>query len=201
MTPDAPSPAPENDAPRSRRTTARSRKMADEIQAARILHDNALADADIRARLAEYGYDQARMEALNAAITRADARVSAQNISGGQRNTATQTVTQAERDARAMTARLAAMCRLKFSLPQQTQLGLGTGRAPAGRAAFLQYAATLYTAARTLPDLAAVLARSGYPAARLQTEQATITALSQADAAQEAKQGDASRPPTTRIRP
>lgn len=170
--------------------SARSRRMADQIQAARVLHDNALADADILAQLAQYGCDAPRFAALQTAITRADALVDAQNTTSGKRNVATQAVIEGEREARAVVGRLAAMCRLRFSPVQLTQLGLGR-RAPSHFAGFLQYASTLYTAALTLPDIAPVLARSGYPATRLQAEQAQIAALSEADVVQEARKGDA----------
>lgn len=69
--------------------------------------------------------------------------------------------------------------------PALTKLGL-TGRTPQATAAFLQAADTVFANALSDPALLAALSGASYDAQKLTTERAKITAMRQADAAQEA---------------
>jgi hypothetical protein len=96
--------------------------------------------------------------------------------------------------ARTACADFALLCREEFKgdTGALTALGLTSGPAPLALASFLTYADTLFGNALTATGATkATLERRGYTTARLTAEQAKITALRNANAAQESAKAKA----------
>jgi len=166
--------------------------ISDRLNAAQIAINNSLADAEIQARVGEYGYVAAKLTAGKALYTAAVSAVNNAQSAAGTQQQATAHVASAEAIARDAYQALAKVCRacLNDQPAQLTALKLD-GKMPRATAAFLASASVLFDNALGIPEIQTALAEYGYTAQKLQTERAKISSYDQANQSQEAAKGAA----------
>jgi hypothetical protein len=166
--------------------------IAGQLNAARVAINNTLADSELHAMVALYGYTNDRMREGQRLYDAAIAAVNAQVAAAGTQRQATLQARTAEQQARASYQALAQLSRAVFAriAAQRTTLGLG-GKTPQVISEFLTAAATLFENAMNLPDIQQELGKYGYTAERLTQECAAIAAFEQANQAQVAAIGAA----------
>jgi len=166
--------------------------IAGQLNAARVAINNTLADSEIHAMVAIYGYTNTKVlegqQLYNAAI----AAVNAQNAAAGTQRQATAQAAAAEQQARATYQALAQVARAVFArdAAKRTALGL-VGNTPQSTTAFMAAARTLFDNAIAMPAIQQELINYGYSAARIAQERTVIAALEQAHQAQVAAIGAA----------
>lgn len=164
------------------------RAISDRLNAAQVAISNTLADAELQALVAGFGYTAEKVTAGRQLYDRALAAVNAQTAAAGAQQQATAHLRAADVAARDAYQALAQVARAAFAKDKAQLAGLGlTGRMPRKTAAFLAAAYTLFANAAGVAALAAF----GYDPARLTGERAKIAALDTANQAQEAAKGDA----------
>jgi hypothetical protein len=169
-----------------------TRSISEQLNAAQVTISNTLADAELQARVAGFGYTVEKLAAGRQLYDRALAAVSAQAAAAGAQQQATAHLRAADAIARDAYQALAQVARAAFAKDKAQLAGLGlTGRMPRTTAAFLAAAYTLFDNARGVADLQAALAAYGYDPARLTGERAKIAAFDTANQAQEAAKGAA----------
>ena len=166
--------------------------IAKRLNAAQLAIDNSLADAEIQARVAEYGYTAAKLTAGKALYTAALNAVSNAQATAGAQQQSTAQVQSTKQIAQDAYQALAKVCRACFSdePARLTALQLD-GRTPRTTGAFLTTATILFDNALGIPEIQTALAEYGYTAQKLQTECAKISSYNQANQAQEAAKGAA----------
>lgn len=134
--------------------------------------------------LAEFGYDADGLAAGRALQVTAHQAYIARQQALAARQSADAADLAAEADARRMFTDYRRVARTLFKTPaQRTALGL-KGKLPYDQEQFLQLARTAYQSALGTPAYANVLARSGYPASKLQDALAALDAVVAANNAQ-----------------
>lgn len=159
---------------------------AQQLTAAQLAITNSLADPEIKAAVAQYGYTTTKLNAGKKLYDTALAAVNAQKSGRGNQKTATADLKAKEKDARDAYQAAAKVARAALDKDGLAKLGLA-GKEPRGTAGFI-------TAGYTLFDNAAesgLLAEFGYDADRLAAERAKIEAFDQANQAQEMAKGAA----------
>jgi len=168
--------------------TKPNRAISDRLNAAQVAISNTLADAELQALVAGFGYTAEKLAAGQQLSDRARAAVNAQTAAAGAGQQATAHLRAADAAARDAYQALAQVARAAFAKDKAQLAGLGlTGRMPHPTAAFLAAAYTLFDNAAGVAALAAF----GYDSARLTGERAKIAALDAANQAQEAAKGAA----------
>lgn len=169
-----------------------TRTIAARIHRAEIAITGHVSDPEIIAALEAFGYDDAkRTDGMNLLASANATLVTVQEARAAQL-AATQAVKDAEKLARTAYADLATVARtvLKGNTAALASLGLNSGPAPKGTAAFLLAADKLFAGATTAPQTVKdTLAGVGYNAAKLASEQAKIAALHTTNQAQEQAKG------------
>ncbi len=165
--------------------------IADRLNAAQVAINNTLTDAEIQAAVAAYGYSAEKINAGKEVYDRAVAAVNAQIAAAGAQRDATATMESAKQQAHAAYQSLAKVARAVFiqDKGRLTRLGL-TGAMPKSTAGFLTAAYALFQNA-IAPEIQILLTNYGYDSAKLQSEQALITAYDAANRIQEQAKGAA----------
>lgn len=167
--------------------TKPKKSIASRLQAAQLAIGNTLANAEVQALVAEYGYDAARMAEGQQLYEAAVDAVNARAVAWGAQLQATDEARAAERVARDAFQALSAVARAVFVSDPTWLVALGlTGPTPRPRYKFLTVARILFDNALASEEIGAQLARYGYDRDRLESEQAKIVILRQLDAAQDA---------------
>jgi predicted pyridoxine 5'-phosphate oxidase superfamily flavin-nucleotide-binding protein len=158
---------------------------AAQLNAAQLAIANSLADPEIKAAVAQFGFTTARLDKGQALYDAALAAVNAQKLGRGAQKDTTARVKAAQTDARDAYQALAKVARATLSKEDQARLGLG--KAPRDTAGFIQAGYTLFDNAGAV----AALTDFGYDAEKLAAERAKIEAFDQANQAQEMAKGAA----------
>ena len=155
--------------------------ISDQLSNAELAISNSLNDAELKALLAPYGYNDEMLAEGKQRYDTARAAVSAQEDATGAQQAATKTLLATQEQAEAAYQNLAKMARAV--IPDSTvltRLGLG-GRMPRAIGDFLAAAGTLFDNTANIPELS----KYGYDAAKLAAERAKISAYSTANQNQE----------------
>ena len=153
--------------------------QADLLAAGRLATSNALADPDLVAALAPYGYDEAALQAVQATLDAYEAQMLAQQDRYGRQMEATERFSAAWKAFRDLhyTPHVT-LARLVFKKEAGTQHRLGLkGRRATAFGAWVQQARLLYTTALSDTGLQTRLAARGITAAALQAARNEIQAL------------------------
>jgi predicted pyridoxine 5'-phosphate oxidase superfamily flavin-nucleotide-binding protein len=159
---------------------------AQQLNAAQLAITNSLADPEIKAAVAQFGYTTAKLNAGKALYDAALTAVNAQKSGKGDQKTATADLKAAEKDARDAYQAAAKVARATLDKDGLAKLGL-TGKEPRGTAGFIQAGYTLFDNAAD----SGLLADFGYDEARIAAERAKIEAFDKANNAQEMAKGAA----------
>jgi len=165
--------------------------IASQLNSAQVAINNTLADAEIQAAVAAYGYSVDRINAGKAIYEQAVAAVNAQIAATGAQRDTTASAAIARQAAQAAYQSLAKVARAIFAQDRTklTTLGL-TGAMPKSVSGFLTAAYALFENANQ-PDMQAQLASYGYDNAKLQSERALIAAFEAANRSQDQSKGAA----------
>ena len=166
-------------------STRPMKSAAQQLNAAQLAIANSLADPEIKAAVAQFGFTTAKLNKGKALYDAALAAVNAQKSGKGAQKDTTAQLKAALTDARDAYQALAKVARAALSKEEQAKLGLG--KEPRGTAQFIAAGYTLFDNAG---DVTA-LADFGYDAERLAAERAKIEAYDQANQAQEMAKGSA----------
>ncbi len=159
---------------------------AQQLNAAQLAIANSLADPEIKAAVAQFGYPTAKLNKGKSLYEAALAAVNAQKSGKGTQKDTTAQLKAALIDARDAYQALAKVARAALSKEDLTTLGIA-GKEPRSTAAFIQAGYTLFDNAGEV----AALADFGYDADRLTAERAKIEAYDQANQTQEMAKGSA----------
>lgn len=159
---------------------------AQQLTAAQLAITNSLADPEIKAAVAQYGYTTTRLNAGKKLYDAALAAVNAQKSGRGNQKTATADLKAKEKDARDAYQAAAKVARAALDKDGLAKLGLA-GKEPRDTAGFIAAGYTLFDNAAE----SGLLAEFGYDADRLAAERAKIEAFDQANQAQEMAKGAA----------
>jgi predicted pyridoxine 5'-phosphate oxidase superfamily flavin-nucleotide-binding protein len=159
---------------------------AQQLNAAQLAITNSLADPEIKAAVAQYGYTTAKLNAGKALYDKALLAVNAQKSGKGDQKTATADLKAAEKDARDAYQAAAKVARATLDKDGLAKLGL-TGKEPRGTAGFIQASYTLFDNAAS----SGLLADFGYNETRITAERDKIKAFDIANQAQEMAKGAA----------
>jgi hypothetical protein len=160
--------------------------IAQQLNAAQLAIVNSLADPEIKAAVAQFGYTTAKLNAGKKLYDAALAAVNAQKSSKGDQKTATADLKAKEKDARDAYQAAAKVARAALDKDGLAKLGLA-GKEPRGTAGFIQAGYTLFDNAAE----SGLLTEFGYEADRVAAERAKIEAFDQANQAQEMAKGAA----------
>lgn len=165
--------------------------IASRLTAAQVAINNTLADAEIQAAVAGYGYSLEKINFGRTVYERAVAAVNAQIAATGAYRDACANTDLQKKAAQAAYQSLAKVSRAIFVKDKAKLAVLGlTGAMPKSIAAFLTAAKALFDNANQ-PELQALLADFGYNSAKLQSERSNIAAYEAAYRAQEQAKGAA----------
>lgn len=159
---------------------------AQQLTAAQLAITNSLADPEIKAAVAQYGYTTTKLNAGKKLYDTALAAVNAQKSGRGNQKTATADLKAKEKDARDAYQAAAKVARAALDKDGLAKLGLA-GKEPRDTAGFIAAGYTLFDNAAE----SGLLAEFGYDADRLAAERAKIEAFDQANQAQEMAKGAA----------
>lgn len=160
--------------------------IAQQLNAMQLAITNSLADPEIKAAVAQYGYTTARLNAGKALYTAALTAVNAQKSGKGDQKAATAELIAKEKEAHDAYQAAAKIARAALSKADLAVLGLNN-RAPRDTAGFIAAAYTLFDNAAA----GRLLADYGYDTDRIAEERAKIEAFDQANQAQEMAKGAA----------
>ena len=164
--------------PRPKQSTAQ------QLNAAQLAITNSLADPEIKAAVAQYGYTTAKLNAGKALYDIALAAVNAQKTGKGEQKVATADLKAAEKEARDAYQAAAKVARAALPAEELAKLGL-TGKEPRDIAGFLQAAYTLFDNAADSGSLVDF----GYDDERIAAERDKIEALDATNQRQEMAKG------------
>ena len=166
--------------------------FAEQVHAARFLVDNALANSEIIALMAPFGYSAPQIQALIPLIETAESQISEQDSQSGSRTRATAALVDSDKDARSDFQEVAQIARVVFASDKTRLAELGiVGVTPRSVAGFLQRAQGFLAAYRSHPEIATALAARSVTAQRLATLEAKLDALLATDEAQQRQKGEA----------
>jgi hypothetical protein len=157
-----------------------------QLNAAQLAITNSLADPEIKAAVAQFGYTPAKLNAGKKLYDAALAAVNAQRSGKGDQKTATADLKAAEKAARDAYQAAAKVARATLDKDGLATLGL-TAKEPRDTAGFIQAGYTLFDNAAA----SGLLADFGYDAKRIAAERAKIAAFDTANQAQEMTKGAA----------
>ena len=162
--------------------------IAEQLNTAQLAISNSLADPEIQALVAQFGYTAIKLGDGRDLYDNALVAVNNQKAAAGNQQEATQTLAQTEKSARDAYQALAKVARAVFAKDkaQLETLGLN-GSEPNSTAGFIAAAYTLFDNAQSLT----ALANYGYDTNKLQGERDQITAFDTANQQQEAAKGAA----------
>ncbi|MGC1375215.1 MAG: hypothetical protein WA821_03275 [Anaerolineales bacterium] len=160
--------------------------ISKQLEAARIAIANSQADAEIKALVAAYGYDDAKLAEGQQLYDTASAAVSAQTNADGAQKAATENLQAAKEQATKAYQKLAKVARAITKPSEASSLGLD-GAMPKASADFLKAAGILFDNAANIPGLS----KYGYDAAKLTAERAAIDAYAVASSNKEIAKGAA----------
>ncbi|MDI6738790.1 MAG: hypothetical protein QME74_00305 [Candidatus Edwardsbacteria bacterium] len=145
---------------------------------------------EIKTAMAAAGYTDARMAEARALLDNTRKAVTlVSSFKGGQKKS-TETLKALWKDVNAAYQNISETCKALFKGERSTLTALGLDkRMPRATSEFIKSYYNLYDNAVSNPASAAKLAEYGYPAARLQSERAKITAFDKANKDQEAAKG------------
>jgi predicted pyridoxine 5'-phosphate oxidase superfamily flavin-nucleotide-binding protein len=155
-----------------------------QLNAAQLAIVNSLADPEIKAAVAQYGYTTAKLNAGRALYDKALVAVNAQKSGKGGQKTATADLKAAEKEARDAYQAAAKVARATLDKDGLATLGL-TGKEPRDAAGFIQAGYTLFDNALD----SGLLADFGYDDVRIKAERGKIAAFDAANQAQEMAKG------------
>jgi hypothetical protein len=162
--------------------------IAEQLNNAQVAISNSLAQAEIQALVAGYGYPLTKLNEGKTLLEAAQAAVLTQKAAEGDQQQATEELLEAEKTAHDAYQALAQVARAIFQEDKARLTALGlTGAMPFSTAGFLAAAAVLFDNASTAPALTGY----GYTPEKLAAERAKITAYDQANQRQEAAKGAA----------
>jgi predicted pyridoxine 5'-phosphate oxidase superfamily flavin-nucleotide-binding protein len=159
---------------------------AQQLNAAQLAITNSLADPEIKAAVAQYGYTTTKLNAGKALYEAALAAVNLQKTGKGDQKVATAALKAAEKEARDAYQAAAKVARAALPAEELATLGLA-GKEPRDIAGFLQAAYTLFDNAAD----SGLLVDFGYDDERIGAERDKIEALDAANQAQELAKGAA----------
>ena len=166
--------------------------IAEQLGAAQVAIMNALADPEIQAFIAPYGYTVQKLQEGKQLYEAAARIASAQVAASGAKAVKTQDLHTAERLAFDAYQSLATVARAVFKRDQARLVSLGLdGRMPRSMDGFLKSASTLFDNVAADPQIKSTLATYGYDEARLQSERAKVIAYETTNQQQEAAKGTA----------
>ena len=172
--------------------TRPKQSIAEQLTAAQMAISNTRAEAEIRAVMEQYGYGPERIEEGWTLYVAASRTFNAQAVAAGAQRDATQSVKDAQAQARDAYQALAQVARAVFVADKDRLAALGvTGRMPATTAGFLTSGYRLFENALAVEDIKTALTGYGYDEAKLQAERARLVAFDQANQTQEAAKGAA----------
>lgn len=165
-------------------------KISNKTGAARVAISNALADAGVKAAVAQYGYNAAKLNAGKALLDAADAAVGGKTAGLGDQKGATAQVKSAKNAAKAAFENLAKVARAIFPRDKGKLTTLGLDKAmPRDAAGLISAGNTLFDNALANSDIKAALAGYGYEAGKLTAEKAKVSAFDTVNQQQEAAKG------------
>ncbi len=159
---------------------------AQQLNAAQLAIANSLADPEIKAAVAQFGYTTAKLNAGKALYDKALVAVNAQKSGKGDQKTATADLKAAEKDARDAYQAAAKVARATLDKDGLAKLGLA-GKEPRDTAGLIQAGYTLFDNALD----SGLLADFGYDEVRIKAERAKVAAFDAANQAQEMAKGAA----------
>jgi hypothetical protein len=145
--------------------------IADKLKAASKVISNTLADPEVKALVAAYGYDDEMLNEGQQLYDAARAAVSAQDNADGAQKAATESLIASRAPAEKAYQDLAKVVRAVAPPSAVSRLGL-SGRMPTAIGDFMKAAGSLFDNAPNLPELS----KFGYDAAKLAAERAKIDA-------------------------
>ncbi|MFZ5517070.1 MAG: hypothetical protein ACOY90_10555 [Candidatus Zhuqueibacterota bacterium] len=167
------------------------KSIAERLNAAQVAISNTLADAEIQAAVAAYGYSAEKINAGKGLYDRAVAAVNAQIAAAGEQRDTSAGMDAAKQKANTAYQSLAKVARAIFIKDKSKLTGLGlTGTMPKSTAGFLTAAYALFENAKTA-EIQSLLVTYGYDSAKLQSERALIEAYDTANRSQEQAKGAA----------
>ena len=170
----------------------KKRSIEDRLLAAQVAIENARADATIRAALAPFAYDEARLAAGRALYDAAQALVNQQKAVYGDQYGSTGAVNAARTTADTAYRRTLAVARVALKGHVQAHAALMLdGERQQSLAGWLEQAQAFYGNLLAAPDLLAALGSFGYDRAKLEAERALVEAVAAANLAQEQQKGNA----------
>jgi hypothetical protein len=165
--------------------------IASQLNSAQVAINNTLADAEIQAAVAGYGYSVEKINAGKAIYEQAVAAVNAQIAAIGAQRDTTASAATARQAAREAYQSLTKVARAIFAQEKTRLITLGlTGIMPKSVAGFLTAAYALFENANQ-PEIQAQLANYGYDSAKLQSERALVAAYEAANRSQDQAKGAA----------
>ena len=162
------------------------------LLAVQLAIENALADQDLLAELALFGYDEAKLNAGKQLYQEALTLVNQQKVEYGEQYEATEGLRQVkeEADKAYMRSLKVARIALRGNVQARTALMLG-GPRKRSLAGWLSQAQAFYANLLADANLMWKMANFGYDQVKLETEQALVLAVLQADQAQQKEMGEA----------
>lgn len=160
--------------------------IAKQLNKAQLAIANSLADAEISTAVAQYGYDETKLNAGMALYTTALTAVNAQAAAKGDQKAATAELKTKQKAAHDAFQAAAKIARAALDGDDLTTLGLD-GSTPRDTAGFIQAGYTLFDNAKE----SGLLADFGYDTDRVNAERAKIAAFDAANQAQEIAKGAA----------
>lgn len=164
--------------------------IAERLNAAQIAINNAIADPEIAAAVAEFGYTPEKIGEGKQFLDAAVAALNAQKVAAGAQRISTVALKKAEKKARDAYQALAKVARACLNKAQLTSLGLNRAE-PKPIAAFLTAAYALFDNARTVPEVSEILAEHRYNETKLNAGRELIVAFDTANQQQEVTKGNA----------
>ena len=166
--------------------------LAEQLNAAQLAVNNTLADAEIKAAVASFGYTDVRLNEGKALCTAALQALNAKTAKAGSQLASTAELNQKRKAAEAAYQDLAQVARAIFGKERVRLNALGLrGTMPKSTDAFIASAYTLFDNTLTVPELKTSLASYGYSEAKLNSERAKIAAYDTANQTQESAKGGA----------
>lgn len=166
--------------------------MNDRLQAAQMAIDNALADAEIKAELALFGYDEAKLLAGQTLHAETAALFRQQDIEYGEQFAATADFHEKWEAARVAYGRSLKVARIAFKDDDKAQRALRlSGDRKNSFSGWFKQADTFYQNLLASPDAIAAIGTFGYDQIKLQAEADLVTAANDANNTQQQEIGDA----------
>jgi hypothetical protein len=166
--------------------------IAERLLAAQVAIENALGDADIRAALSAFGYDEARLRAGKALYEEAVALANRQKAEYGDQYGGTDAVKSAWAEADRAYRVALQVARVAFKgYPKAHAALMLDGERKRSLPGWLEQAAAFYANLLGDADLLARMGNFGYTSAKLEAEHALVQAVAAANLAQEKEKGEA----------